>query len=157
MQIAHDDQGQLRKATGARYWTHPTAVCEILEGVGASDDICAAALLHDTAEDTDVNYDDLTDTFGKHIADLVLEVTNTPGLDGMSKEDYMNGKLLRLSDEALCVKLADILANSSDAPRPQQLERMKRNIHYLLDNRHDLDDTHQQLISKIMDVFGEDI
>jgi (p)ppGpp synthase/HD superfamily hydrolase len=152
MQIAHDDMGQIRRSTNKRYWTHPQKVCEILEEIGCSDDVCTAALLHDTKEDTEVKMLDLISTFGKEIADLVEEVSNSPDLDGLSKEDYMNKKLLRLSNEELYIKLADIYANMSDSPCPQQLLRMKNNVKYLVKNR-DLDTIHKKLISLILTIF----
>jgi GTP pyrophosphokinase len=148
MQQAHDDEGQIRKSSGNRYWTHPEIVCEMLEKYNIDDDICTASLLHDTVEDSPVIYDDIKDTFGKKVADLVKEVTNIPGYDGLSKENYMNKKLLSLSPEALYIKLADMVANGEDNPNPNQLKRMQNNIDFLVDNRKDLDPIHKNLIKR---------
>jgi (p)ppGpp synthase/HD superfamily hydrolase len=153
MMTAHDDEGQVRKVSGARYWTHPEKVCDILESIGIEDeDILAAALLHDTVEDTAVDKLNLEETFGQRVADLVSELTNTPGLEGLSKEDYINKKLVNLSEEALTVKIADMIANSIDRPRSQQLERMKRNVDYLIEHRHISNRFHDQLIRMFRDV-----
>ena len=59
-----------------------------------------------------------------------------------------------MSKSALFVKLADILHNSIDKCRPDQLERMKLNIDYLVANRKDLDGRHWELIDSIMEVMG---
>jgi (p)ppGpp synthase/HD superfamily hydrolase len=137
--IAHDDEGQRRKGTGERYIVHPEAVADTLERLGANEDVVCAAYLHDTCEDTAVNYEALKDTFGDTVAKLVKEVTNSPDLDGLGKEDYMNEKLMRLTIPALQIKLSDMLNNTMDKPRQGQLERMHNNIVYL-QSRRNIDD-----------------
>lgn len=143
--IAHDDMGQTRKGSGAHYWEHPDSVSDLLEAYGADELVCIASELHDTLEDTEVDYDNLVDMYGEDVADLVSEVTNSPDLDGLSKEEYMSRKIVKLSDKALQVKLGDIIVNSLDQPRIQQLERMKKNIEYLCDHRK-LDELCQDLV-----------
>jgi len=152
--IAHDDMGQTRKGTGARYWTHPHTVSDILEGYGIEDeDILSAATLHDTMEDTEVSYSNIKDIFDKKVADLVKEVTNSPDLDGLGKEDYMNEKLLRISDDALLIKLGDMLHNCGDKPRLNQIERMKNNLKFLLRKRKGLKEIHRDLIDSFFSMF----
>ncbi len=43
--------------------------------------VLAAALLHDTIEDTDTTYDELVEAFGKRVADIVAEVTDDKTLE----------------------------------------------------------------------------
>jgi len=144
--IAHDDETPNRKGTNAPYHVHPETVQDLLEGYGASEDELIAAALHDTLEDTSLTYDTLEDTFGEDVANLVSELTNAEDLDGMSKESYMNKKLVNLSDSALTVKLGDMTCNVLDAPRIPQIHRMWHNIQYLIDNRDNLLPIHKELI-----------
>jgi hypothetical protein len=69
----------------------------------------------------------------------------------MGKEAYMTEKLMKLSNEALLIKLADMLANITDHPNEAQEVRMLHNISALIANRKDLTDNTKQLA---MMVFG---
>src|SRR5690606_15909448 len=67
-------RGQERKS-GDPYITHPVAVATILAELGFDGATLAAALLHDTVEDTEYGLDDLTREYGEEIAMLVDGVT----------------------------------------------------------------------------------
>ena len=67
-------RGQKRKS-GDPYITHPVAVATILAELGLSGTTLAAALLHDTVEDTSYTLDDLKAEFGPEVAMLVDGVT----------------------------------------------------------------------------------
>src|SRR5699024_2572123 len=67
-------QGQMRKS-GDPYITHPVAVATILAELGLTPSTLAAALLHDTHEDTDYSLEQLIEEFGEEIALLVDGVT----------------------------------------------------------------------------------
>ena len=71
-ELAH--RGQLRKS-GEPYITHPLAVTKILADLGIGVTSLAAALLHDTVEDTPYTLEQLTKDFGPEIAMLVDGVT----------------------------------------------------------------------------------
>jgi (p)ppGpp synthase/HD superfamily hydrolase len=65
--IAH--KNQMRKDGKTPYINHPIGVTHILTELGNVFDInvLAAALLHDTVEDTDTTIDDIKDNFGEKI------------------------------------------------------------------------------------------
>ncbi|HEX6055389.1 MAG TPA: HD domain-containing protein, partial [Intrasporangium sp.] len=67
-------EGQMRKS-GDAYITHPLAVTQILAELGMTPPTLAAALLHDTVEDTSYGLDELRRDFGDEIAMLVDGVT----------------------------------------------------------------------------------
>ena len=67
-------KGQLRKS-GDPYITHPVAVAEILLDFGLDANSIAAALLHDTVEDTSYSQELLRKDFGPEVASLVDGVT----------------------------------------------------------------------------------
>ena len=64
--------GQTRKATDIPYIVHPVGVMLILLEIGETDpELLAAALLHDTVEDTDITLTQIQDTFGGRVAKIV--------------------------------------------------------------------------------------
>ncbi|WP_079508923.1 HD domain-containing protein [Mesobacillus jeotgali] len=72
LQIASEaHEGQYRKNTIIPYISHPVAVGMIIQKAGYSDEMVAAAILHDTVEDTDLTLDDVEREFGKEVAQLV--------------------------------------------------------------------------------------
>ncbi|MBF4162199.1 RelA/SpoT family protein [Nocardioides acrostichi] len=105
---------QLRKS-GDPYITHPLAVTTILAGIGMTEPVLVAALLHDTVEDTPYTLDELTEEFGEEVARLVDGVTK---LDKVVYGDSAQAETIRKMIVAmsrdirvLVIKLADRLHN----------------------------------------------
>ena len=148
----HDEIYQKRKGTGVPYFIQPKQVALIVKQHGGTNDQIKSALLHDTLEDTHTSDEELRVCFGEHVQSLVRELTNQRyKIEEMGKEAYMTEKLMKLSNEALLVKLADMLANITDHPNEAQEVRMLHNISALIANRKDLTDNTKQLA---MMVFG---
>src|SRR6476620_3906793 len=108
-------RGQLRKS-GDPYITHPLAVATILAELGMTPATLAAALLHDTVEDTAYSLEDLTRDFGPEVAMLVDGVTK---LDKVTYGDAAQAETVRKMVVAmardirvLVIKLADRLHNA---------------------------------------------
>src|SRR5690625_6165578 len=59
-----------RKISKEPYITHPIRVAERLEKAGCSEDVIAAAYLHDVVEDTPYTMAVITERFGDRVADL---------------------------------------------------------------------------------------
>lgn len=150
----HSEMNQKRKATDEPYFVHPKYVAKIVMENGGSEDQIVAAFCHDLLEDVPfVSYEDLKQGFNQHVADLVIELTNQRyKIEEMGKEAYMSEKLMRLSNEALLVKLCDILANITDKPTEAQEVRMLKNVGHLILNRKDLSENTLKLA---VQVFGE--
>jgi len=143
----HDATGAIRKNSGLPYWVHPSMVADVCLAYGGTDEEVALALLHDTAEDTATTYEEVALLYGEDVAELLSEITNDPEeVKRLGKEEYINQELVELDHPALFVKLCDMYANSLDAPKPGQAERMKRNLEYLLTYRDDLTDKERRLI-----------
>jgi GTP pyrophosphokinase len=107
--------GQKRKS-GEPYITHPVAVAQILADLGIGAKTIAAALLHDTVEDTEYTLDLLRRDFGDEIAMLVDGVTK---LDKLKYGDSAQAETVRKMIVAmskdirvLVIKLADRLHNA---------------------------------------------
>ncbi|WP_137120803.1 RelA/SpoT family protein [Segeticoccus rhizosphaerae] len=108
-------RGQLRKS-GDPYITHPLAVTTILAELGMTPDTLAAALLHDTVEDTDYGLEQLTREFGQDIAGLVDGVTKLEKVkygDAAQAETVRKMVVAMARDiRVLVIKLADRLHNA---------------------------------------------
>jgi GTP diphosphokinase / guanosine-3',5'-bis(diphosphate) 3'-diphosphatase len=74
----------------------------------------AAALLHDTIEDTQTSYGDLRGQFGEEVADTVVELTDTKFLGKEARKRLQVAKAGKASDAAKQVKLADKICNLRD-------------------------------------------
>ncbi|MBR8741615.1 bifunctional (p)ppGpp synthetase/guanosine-3',5'-bis(diphosphate) 3'-pyrophosphohydrolase [Nocardiopsis sp. MG754419] len=111
---AHHHRHQKRKS-GDPYITHPLAVATILAELGMQEATLAAALLHDTVEDTDYSLDELRADFGDEIAELVDGVTK---LDKVKYGEATQAETVRKMVVAmardirvLVIKLCDRLHN----------------------------------------------
>jgi guanosine-3',5'-bis(diphosphate) 3'-pyrophosphohydrolase len=107
-------RGQLRKS-GEPYITHPLAVATILAELGMDTTTLAAALLHDTVEDTDYTLDQVRRDFGDELAHLVDGVTKLDKVKlGEAAEAETFRKIIVSSARdlrVLIIKLADRLHN----------------------------------------------
>lgn len=108
-------RGQKRRS-GEPYITHPIAVAQILAELGVAPVVIAAALLHDTVEDTDYSLEQLTAEFGEEVSMLVDGVTK---LDKVKYGDSAQAETVRKMVVAmskdirvLVIKLADRLHNA---------------------------------------------
>ncbi|AZC13931.1 MULTISPECIES: bifunctional (p)ppGpp synthetase/guanosine-3',5'-bis(diphosphate) 3'-pyrophosphohydrolase [unclassified Microbacterium] len=107
--------GQTRQS-GEPYITHPLAVAQILADLGLGPRAIAAALLHDTVEDTGYPLDTLAAEFGDEVAMLVDGVTK---LDKVKYGESAQAETVRKMIVAmsrdirvLIIKLADRLHNA---------------------------------------------
>ncbi|KAH9526129.1 isocitrate dehydrogenase (NAD(+)) idh1, variant 2 [Dermatophagoides farinae] len=107
---------QLRDDGINPYINHPIGVANILTDLGNVSDpaVIAAALLHDTVEDTDVTFDDIQREFGDHIRSIVAEVTDDKSLPKLERKRLQIENAPNSSIEAKLVKLADKLYNLQD-------------------------------------------
>ena len=111
---AHGDQ---RRASGDPYFSHPIEVAAILTDLKLDDATIAAALLHDTIEDTEATRAEIDQLFGPSIGRLVEGLTKLKKLDLVTKEakqaENLRKLLLAIADDVrvLLIKLADRLHN----------------------------------------------
>jgi GTP pyrophosphokinase len=111
---AHD--GQQRKS-GEDFVTHPFAVAKLCAELRLDEETIAAALLHDTVEDTTIESDELRGEFGDEVARLVEGVTKLTRVQFQSREqaeaeNYRKMILAMAQDpRVILIKLADRLHN----------------------------------------------
>jgi (p)ppGpp synthase/HD superfamily hydrolase len=109
--------GEQRRASGDPYFSHPLEVAGILTDLKLDDATIAAALLHDTIEDTTATRAEIDQMFGHDIGALVEGLTKLKKLDLVTKEakqaENLRKLLLAIADDVrvLLVKLADRLHN----------------------------------------------
>ena len=108
---------QLRLDGATPYFAHPARVAmTVLLTFGCRDEVAvAAALLHDTIEDTKTDYDDLLGEFGRAVADCVAALTKNPTMPEAAREREYDARLARADWRARLVKLADQYDNYLDA------------------------------------------
>jgi guanosine-3',5'-bis(diphosphate) 3'-pyrophosphohydrolase len=123
-----------RRQSGEPYISHPLAVAEILAGWRLDGQALVAALLHDVMEDTSVTKAEISDTFGKPVADLVDGVSKLDKIEFQSAEDAQaenfRKMLLAMARDVrvILIKLADRLHNmrTLDAVVPAKRRRVAR-------------------------------
>lgn len=122
-------EGQKRD-NGSDYITHPVNVAKIIKEVKGDskniDVLVAAALLHDTLEDTYTSYRELEENFGKEIASIVMELTTAPFVPKMiGKAKYLATKMENMTNYALLIKFADRYNNLCDLNGTTQEKRQR--------------------------------
>src|ERR1700681_365881 len=126
----HRDQRR-KGADASPYINHPIALAEVLwHEVGVRHAVViAAALLHDTVEDTKTIPEELSGAFGKSIAAVVEEVTDVKFLFKRARKKLQVARAGRASDRAKQVKLADKICNLRDMlaspPKEWSIERIR--------------------------------
>jgi guanosine-3',5'-bis(diphosphate) 3'-pyrophosphohydrolase len=123
------------------YVIHPVEVCCILryQGHVTDETVLAAALLHDTLEETDVDVEDIVKSVGVQVAELVLEVTREEPTEeqiaGMSKDQVyalrttmLLDEIRSMSDQAKTIKLADRISNLREAMLTRKPPKLRRYI-----------------------------
>jgi GTP pyrophosphokinase len=148
-------QGQMRRS-GDPYITHPIAVARILAPLHIDVQAIIAALLHDVVEDTDITTEQLTEKFGKPVAELVEGLSKLDRLKFETREDAQaenfRKMLLAMARDVrvILIKLADRLHNmrtleSMDADKRERIGRETMDIYAPIANRLGLNDLHHEL------------
>jgi (p)ppGpp synthase/HD superfamily hydrolase len=113
---ARAHQGHLRKDRQTPYVSHVFRVCLVVRDLFGFDDprMLAAALLHDTIEDTTTDFDDVAERFGPEVARWVGCLTKTKWLPEAERErDYL-ARLATAPWQVKVCKLADVFDNLLD-------------------------------------------
>ncbi len=108
---------QLRKDKETPYVSHVFRVCLVVRHVFGIDDpkVLAAAVLHDTIEDTTTDYDDVLERFGPDVADWTAALTkDMRAVEGEREKAYLACLTAAPWQVAAC-KLADIYDNMTDS------------------------------------------
>ncbi len=152
-EAAHE--GQFRRS-GEPYISHPVAVATILAQWHLDPQALTAALLHDVMEDTTVTKVEISERFGKMVADLVDGVSKLDKIEFESQEhaqaENFRKMLLAMARDVrvILIKLADRLHNmrTLGAMHPKERARIAREtleIYAPIANRLGLNSLFQEL------------
>ena len=170
---AHD--GQVRKGSGIPYILHPMEVASIVSTLTDDEEVIAAALLHDTIEDTAVTEEEIRALFGDRVASLVAHETEDKLRTRSKEETWLTRKresLKRLSESDdvnvlylwIGDKLSNLRAMRRECDGPRFFERFNqkdpamhawyyRNILRLLEPIRDTD-AYREAASLTESLFG---
>jgi GTP pyrophosphokinase len=134
------------RVSGEDFMEHPLSVAGILADLGLDAQTLAAALLHDTVEDTDLTLEEVEKEFGHGVAHLVEGVTKLTRIEFRSEQqvhaENIRRMLVAMADDlrVVLVKLADRLHNmrTLDAlpePRRRRISRETLDIYAPLAHR----------------------
>jgi (p)ppGpp synthase/HD superfamily hydrolase len=110
--VAH--KGQERKQGRVPYIAHPAAVAIILARHGFSEEVIAAALVHDVLEDTDFPESELRAAMGEEVMAIIGAVTNDDSLSWEEKKQKYIESVRAGSEEVKAVATADKIHNMQD-------------------------------------------
>jgi len=160
---AHQRINHRRKYNNEPYHIHLSAVAKLVSSVTDDETMIAAAWLHDTVEDTQATLEDIEETFGMPVAELVEELTDVskPG-DGnrVTRKRIDHLHLSQASKRAKTVKLADLIDNCKDItrhdPRFAQvyLEEMNELLDVLGDGNPHLFKRAERIHAKSVEMLG---
>jgi (p)ppGpp synthase/HD superfamily hydrolase len=159
LEFATEKHKGQKRDDGADYITHPIRVAKIIAEVKKDsqnrDILIAAALLHDTLEDTYTSCRELEEHFGKEVASIVVELTTAPFVPKMiGKGKYLAEKMEKMTNYALLIKLADRYDNLCDLSKCTPFKQQKTIndttyiLNYLKDKR-EFTSTQKILVDKI--------
>jgi len=149
---AEKHKNQRRKdADATPYINHPLTLAKILslEADVRDPETLAAAILHDTVEDTETTEQELVDNFGANIARIVMEVTDDKSLPKAERKRLQVANAAKKSPQAKLVKMADKIANLRDVavspPGTWPLERRQDYFDWAREVVQGLGDTNPRL------------
>ena len=133
MDFALNKHRNQKRIEGSPYIFHPVRTYYTLSKIFPNTNLTAytilsSSLLHDTIEDTNTTKEEIEELFGKTCKDIILELTNPKGLKRAQKGPYLAKQMPKMSNEALCIKLADRLDNITDL-NLLSIEKRNRYLH----------------------------
>jgi hypothetical protein len=100
--------GQEREADRAPFILHPLEVAALLDAHGFGDAVTAAAVLHDTLEETDATGADIESRFGARVAQLVAALTEPEfAPPGRTRKEILREQVAEAALEAVAIFAAD--------------------------------------------------
>lgn len=152
---AHSNQK--RKISGAPYIIHPLSVGLILARVGASEEVIIAGILHDVLEDSKMQglKEIISEKFGEKTLKIVQSVTEKDKkLSWKERKQAAIEHIPEMSREALLIKSADVLHNTTDLIFRFQAESEKVFEHFNASKEEQIE-RYVKLIAKLKSVWLE--
>ncbi|MDP3979947.1 MAG: HD domain-containing protein [Chlamydiota bacterium] len=127
---ARAHKNQFRNDNETPYISHAFRVCMILRQVFQVDDeeVLAAAVLHDTIEDTNTDFDNIDSHFNRKIAKWVSMLSKDKRLLEDEREIAYEERIRSAPVEVKLIKLADIYDNIMDAASTFSKDLLKKSL-----------------------------
>lgn len=104
-------RGQRRDSDEAAFVLHPLEVASLLRNTGHSETVIAAAILHETIENTDTGRGDLEVRFGAEVAALVAALTEDSRIEPFEqRKAALREQIAAFGSDAIAVDAADKVA-----------------------------------------------
>jgi guanosine-3',5'-bis(diphosphate) 3'-pyrophosphohydrolase len=157
---ARAHQGQFRKDKETPYISHPFRVCLVVRDIFGFDDrrMLITALLHDTIEDTTIDFDDVEERFGTEIAQWVAYLTKDMRLRDAEREQAYVENLKKAPWQVQVCKLADIFDNLTDSDKlslRSRTHQLKRSELYFAQLRQISEPAAQRAIELVAQLIEE--
>lgn len=133
-QLAKDIHKNQRHVDGSTHFSHLSSVVKHLQKLGIKDyEILCAGWLHDSIEDTRMDFQEIYKEFGPRVAKLVYWVSKDTRLPEKQREQDYIKQLEKSSWDAKVIKLADILHHFQEMQKIQNFDdkKIKRKINYI--------------------------
>ena len=104
-------RGAERRGKGFPYIIHPMEAASIVATVTNDPEMLAAAILHDTVEDTDVTIEQIEELFGPRVAHLVNVETAQKGTSWRARREVQIERFRKADRDSKIVALGDKLSN----------------------------------------------
>ena len=119
-------------------------------------EVLAGALLHDTIEDCDVDYDEVLEAFGRNVADYVAVMTKDMRLEETIREVSYDKQLADGPWQGRLIKLADVFDNFTDSSQDIRASYIEKAERILSLTKHDeqLQEARESLISLMQEKAG---
>ncbi len=122
-------EGHVRKGTTIPYFTHVMEAMEIVSRLTGDEEVRAAAVLHDTLEDTPTTKEELIHFFGKRVAGLVAAESEDKRKDRPEADTWLERKMETIrhleseetETEVRMIALGDKLSNVRAMHRDYQV------------------------------------
>jgi (p)ppGpp synthase/HD superfamily hydrolase len=110
--LAREAHGeQRRESDAAPFIVHPLEVAALLHHTGHADHVVAAAILHDTVEDTAMDLETIRTEFGREIARLVAAMTEDPVIESFEdRKAALRRQIAGFGEDAAAIYAADKVA-----------------------------------------------
>ncbi|MFO0761625.1 MAG: HD domain-containing protein [Byssovorax sp.] len=143
------------------YINHPIDLANILANEAQIFDevVLAAAVLHDTVEDTETTLDEITEAFGAEVSAVVAEVTDDRSLSREARKRAQIEHAPTRSFRAQQLKLADKIANLRDIarspPEGWSLQRKRDYFEWARAVVAGLPDRHERLLALFDEAYSK--
>lgn len=114
---ARAHEGAVRKGGTIPYITHPLDTALIVSSLTEDEELIAAALLHDTIEDTHITFQELEERFGSRVAHLVAGETEDKSKSWMERKQATIDHLMSAGRDEKILALGDKLSNLRNTAR----------------------------------------